>query len=60
MDAAIETLRNAVDGLRAIRPTYGLELHLGTLAVALAWRGDDVDILPLAREAFDHLPICLA
>ena len=34
---------------------YGLQLHLGTLAAALAWHGDDVDILPLAREAFDHL-----
>jgi tetratricopeptide (TPR) repeat protein len=54
LDAAIESLRRSVDGLRAIIPPYGLEFHLGTLAVALAWRGDDVDILPLAREAFDH------
>jgi hypothetical protein len=40
--------------MRTIIPTYGLDFYLGTLAVALAWRGDDVDILPLAREAFDH------
>ncbi len=45
----------SVDGLRSINAPYGLEFRLGTLAVALAWRGDDVDILPLAREAFDHL-----
>ena len=55
VDTAIESLHTAVCGLRAIRPTYGLQLHLGTLAAALAWHGDDVDILPLAREAFDHL-----
>ena len=44
----------SVDGLRRINAPYGLEFRLSTLAVALAWRGDDVDILPLAREAFDH------
>ena len=53
LDAGIELLRKAVDGLRSILPAYGLELHLGTLAVALAWRGGDEEILPLAREAFD-------
>jgi hypothetical protein len=31
-----------------------VEFRLSTLAVALAWRGDNVDILPLAHEAFDH------
>ena len=55
LDAAIESLRRSVDGLRSIHAPYGLEFRLSTLAVALAWRGDDVDILPLAREAFDHL-----
>ena len=55
VDAAIESLRKSVDGLRRINAPYGLEFRLSTLAVALAWRGDDVDILPLAREAFDHL-----
>jgi predicted ATPase/DNA-binding winged helix-turn-helix (wHTH) protein len=54
VDAAIDSLRKSVHGLRTIVPTYGLEVHLGTLAVAVAWRGDDFDVLPLAREAFDH------
>jgi tetratricopeptide (TPR) repeat protein len=54
LDGAIESLRKSVEGLRRINAPYGLELRLSTLAVALAWRGDDVDILPLAREAFDH------
>jgi predicted ATPase/DNA-binding winged helix-turn-helix (wHTH) protein len=54
LDGAIESLRKSVEGLRRINAPYGLEFRLSTLAVALAWRGDDVDILPLAREAFDH------
>ena len=54
LDAAIESLRKSVDGLRTIIPSYRLEFSLGTLAVALAWRGDEVDILALAHEAFDH------
>jgi predicted ATPase/DNA-binding winged helix-turn-helix (wHTH) protein len=54
LDAAIESLRKSVDGLRRIYAPYGVEFRLSTLAVALAWRGDDVDVLPLAREAFDH------
>jgi hypothetical protein len=57
LDAAIESLRNSIDNLRRIRAPYGLELRLGELAIALAWRGDDVDILPLAREAFDFLRV---
>jgi predicted ATPase len=55
VDAAIESLRRSVDGLRSADAPFGLEYHLGTLAVALAWRGDDLEILPLAREAFDFL-----
>jgi tetratricopeptide (TPR) repeat protein len=55
VDAAIESLRTSVDGLRSLRGSFNLELRLGWLAVALAWRGDDLDILPLAREAFDFL-----
>ena len=55
LDAAIESLRKSVDGLRGILPTDGLELQLGTLAVALAWRGVDEDILPVAREAYDYI-----
>jgi predicted ATPase/DNA-binding winged helix-turn-helix (wHTH) protein len=54
LDGAIESLRKSVDGLRRINAPWGLESRLSTLAVALAWRGDDVDVLPLAREAFDH------
>ena len=54
VDAAIESLRESVAGLRSIVPTYGLEVHLGTLAVAVAWRGEDFDVLSLAREAFEH------
>jgi len=54
LNAAIESLYKSVDGLRRINAPYGVEFRLSTLAVALAWRGDDVDVLPLAREAFDH------
>ncbi len=54
VDAAVESLRKSVDGLRRINAPYGVEFRLSALAVALAWRGDNVDILPLAREAFDH------
>ncbi|HVF64857.1 MAG TPA: winged helix-turn-helix domain-containing protein [Casimicrobiaceae bacterium] len=54
LDGAIETVRRSVEGLRKINAPYGLEFRLSTLAVALAWRGDDADIVPLAREAFDH------
>jgi tetratricopeptide (TPR) repeat protein len=55
VDTAIESLRRAVDGLRRINAAYGLEFRLSMLSVALALRGDDVDILALAREAFDQL-----
>ena len=55
LDAAIESLHKSIDGLRRINAPHGAEFRIGTLAVALAWRGDDVDILALAREAFDHL-----
>jgi hypothetical protein len=49
VDAAIESLRRSVDGLRSIHASFGLEFRLGTLAVALAWRRDDLDILARAR-----------
>ncbi len=55
VDAAIESLRTAVDGLRRINAPYGQEGRLAMLAIALALRGDDVDILALAREGFDYL-----
>lgn len=55
IDAAIESLRNAVDGLRRINAPYGQDFRLSMLSIALALRGDAVDILALAREAFDQL-----
>ncbi len=55
VDAAVESLRQAVDGLGRINAPYGKESRLAWLSVALALRGDDVDIVALAREAFDHL-----
>jgi predicted ATPase/DNA-binding winged helix-turn-helix (wHTH) protein len=55
VDAAIESLRRSVEGLGSMRGSFALELRLGWLALALAWRGDDLDILPHAREAFDFL-----
>jgi predicted ATPase len=55
VDAAIDSLRRSVDGLRSRSPTVFFQIRLGWLALALAWRGDDVDVLPLAREAFGFL-----
>ena len=55
VDAAIESLRRSVNGLRSRSASFWLEIRLSWLALALAWRGDDLDILPLAREAFDFL-----
>jgi len=54
VDAAIDSLRKSVDVLRGLRGSF-LELRVGWLALALAWRGDDFDVIPLAREAFDFL-----
>jgi tetratricopeptide (TPR) repeat protein len=54
LDEAIESLRKSVDGLRGVRGFF-LEFRLSWLAVALAWRGDDLDVLTLARESFDFL-----
>jgi tetratricopeptide (TPR) repeat protein len=55
MEAAIESLRTAVDGLRRINAPYGLDFRLSMLSIALALRGDAVEVLALAREAFDRL-----
>lgn len=55
VEAAVESLRDAVEGLRRFHAPHNLEFRLSTLAVALAWRGDDVDTLSLARESFDNL-----
>jgi predicted ATPase/DNA-binding winged helix-turn-helix (wHTH) protein len=55
LDAAIESLRKAVEGLRRINAPYGQGFRISMLSIALALRGDAVDILALAREAFDQL-----
>jgi len=55
LDAAIESLRGAVDGLRRIHAPYGEGYRISMLSIALALRGESNDILPLAREAFDQL-----
>ena len=58
LDAAVESLRKSVDGLRAINAPYGLDFRLNALVAALALRRDGFDIVPLAREAFDyHRPL---
>jgi tetratricopeptide (TPR) repeat protein len=55
LDAAIESLRKAVDGLRRINAPYGQGFRVSMLSIALALRGDAVDTFALAREAFDQL-----
>lgn len=55
LDASVDSLRRSVEGLRRINAPYGLDFRLSVLAVALAWRGDDLDIRPIARESFDNL-----
>jgi predicted ATPase/DNA-binding winged helix-turn-helix (wHTH) protein len=55
VDAAIESLSRSVAGLRGRSASFFLEIRLGWLALARAWRGDEGDVLPLAREAFEFL-----
>jgi len=55
VDAAIESLRQSVDGLRRINAPYGQEMYVSKLALALALRGDDLDVISLVRGVFDHL-----
>ncbi len=55
LDAAIESLRKAVDGLRRINAPYGQGFRVSMLSIALALRGDAVDTFALAREAFEQL-----
>jgi hypothetical protein len=55
LDAAIESLRQSTDGLRRINVPYPREFLLNDLAIALALRGDDVDILQLLRGELDSL-----
>jgi predicted ATPase/DNA-binding winged helix-turn-helix (wHTH) protein len=54
VDAAIDTLQRVLDGLRLLKAPYGRAMPRALHAVALALRGDDVDVLSLAREAFDY------
>jgi hypothetical protein len=56
IDAAIDSLRQSVDGLRRISaPNIQVHSLSGKLALALALRGDDVDVLALARDVVDHV-----
>ncbi len=55
VDAAIDAVQRVLDGLQRLRAPYGRAMPRAMYAVALALRGDDVDVLSLAREAFDHL-----
>ncbi len=54
-DAAIDALQRVLDGLQRLRAPYNRAMPRALHAVALALRGDDVDVLSLAREGFDHL-----
>ena len=54
VDAAIDTLQRVLDGLQRLKAPYGRAMPRALHAVALALRGDDVDVLSLAREAFDY------
>ena len=54
IDEAVATLRCAMDGLRREKAQFNLS-SAGTLyAVALAVQGDHADVLPLARQGYDH------
>jgi len=55
VDAAIDALRRVLDGLQRLKAPYGRAMPRAMYAVALAVRGDDGDVLSLAREAFDFL-----
>jgi predicted ATPase/DNA-binding winged helix-turn-helix (wHTH) protein len=54
VDAAIDILQRVLDGLQRLKAPYGRAMPRALHAVALALRGDDVDVLSLAREAFDY------
>jgi tetratricopeptide (TPR) repeat protein len=57
LDAAIESLRTSIEGLNRLKAPFGLERQPCMLALALAGRGDEIDVLPLAREAFYDLQL---
>lgn len=54
IDAAIDASRRAIEGLRRLGVRYNLGMAQAQLAVALAVRGDAVDVPSLARKAFDQ------
>jgi predicted ATPase len=54
IDEAVATLRRAVDGLRRKRAQFNLAGATSLYAVALAVQGDHPDVLPLARQGYDH------
>ena len=57
IDAAIESLRTSSEGLKRLNAPFGVERSGCMLVLALAWRGDDIDVLPLAHEAFYDLQL---
>lgn len=54
IDAAVVTLRRAVDGLRRQNARFNLAGTTTLYSVALAVQGDHADVLPLARQGYDH------
>jgi tetratricopeptide (TPR) repeat protein len=54
IDEAVVTLRRAVNGLRRVKAQFNLAGATSLYAVALAVQGDHPDVLPLARQGYDH------
>jgi predicted ATPase/DNA-binding winged helix-turn-helix (wHTH) protein len=54
IDGAVAALRRVVEGLLRMKAPYGLGAARSFYAVALAMRGDDPDVLPLARHGYEH------
>jgi len=54
IDEAVATLRRAMDGLRREKAQFNLSTASSIYAVALAVQGDHPDVLPLARQGYDH------
>jgi len=54
VDEAVATLRRAMDGLRRQKAQFNLAGATSLYAVALAVQGDHPDVLPLARQGYDH------
>jgi predicted ATPase/DNA-binding winged helix-turn-helix (wHTH) protein len=54
IDEAVATLRRAMEGLRREKAQFNLSSASTLYAVALAVQGDHADVLPLARQGYDH------